>query len=200
MGIDCANRKGGKLIRLSLVLSSLCTDPTFSATERAGLRPQARPLFPADVRSVLSYITGSTEGPQGGGGLARASRGAAHLRCTFPTTPYHTALAQRKRKMSREQQVALWTRVKRLRGGRSHMDSQTCFSKKPLCSSATKIREKLLSSVSPEHKEREVSAAQQRRASWDWHWPSLQAGIQQVFTLHLYGLSCTTGSWPWLVL
>lgn len=49
--------------------------------------------------------------------------------------------------------MALWTRVKRLRGGRSHMESQTCFSKKPRCNSAMKIREKLLRSVSPEHKE-----------------------------------------------
>lgn len=84
----------------------------------------------------------------------RAPRDPAYLRWTFPTTPYHTALAQRKRKMRRQQQVALWTRVKRLRGGRSHMDSQTCFSKKPRCNSAMKIREKLLSSVSPAQKER----------------------------------------------
>lgn len=92
--------------------------------------------------------------------MPRAPRDTTHLRCTLPTTPYHTALAQRKRKMRREQQVALCTRVKRLRGGRSHRDSQTCFSKKPRCSSARKMREKLLSSVSPEHNERDHQGQQ----------------------------------------
>lgn len=77
--------------------------------------------------------------------------------------------------------MALWTRVKRLRGGRSHMDSQMCFSKKPRCSSAMKIREKLLSSVSPEHKERlSGSAAQERVPSWGWHSPPLQVDIQSI--------------------
>lgn len=196
--------KGGKLIRLSLVLNDLCSDPKFFATERADSRPQARPLFPADVRSVLPYMMGSTGGPRGGRGPAGATRGTAHLRCTFPTTPYHTALAQRKRKMSREQQVALWTRVKRLRGGRSHMDSQTCFSKKPLCSSAMKIREKLLSSVSPEHKEREFQGQQHSRGepAWIGTGPPCRLIFNKyshcIYTVSLaqldpgHGLSCST--------
>lgn len=97
--------------------------------------------------------------------------------------------------------MALWTRVKRLRGGRSHMDSQTCFSKNPRCSSAMKIREKLLSSVSPEHKGRlSGSAAQERVPSWGWHSPPLQADIQRVSPLHLRRPFCKAGSQLCLVL
>lgn len=51
--------------------------------------------------------------------------------------------------MRRTQQVALWMRVKRLRGGRSHMESQMCLSKKPRCSSATSRRRKRNRAASP---------------------------------------------------
>lgn len=45
--------------------------------------------------------------------------------------------------------MARWTRVKRLRGGRSHMESQTCLSKKPRCSSATRRRWNRCRATSP---------------------------------------------------
>lgn len=80
---------------------------------------------------------------------AEVPRGT-HLKAVSPTTPYHTALVPRKRKRSRAQQVARWTRVKRLLGGRSQRDSQMCLSKKPRCSSATRRRRKQHRAASPE--------------------------------------------------
>lgn len=95
--------------------------------------------------------------------------------------------------------MALWTRVKRLRGGRSHMDSQTCFSKKPRCNSTRKIREKLLSSVSPEHERRETL-----RASCPTEGTQLGLPLSLLTGKHLHSISvvpsCTAGSLPCLVL
>ena len=45
--------------------------------------------------------------------------------------------------------MALWMRVKQLRGSRSHMESQMCLSKKPRCSSATSRRRKRNRAASP---------------------------------------------------
>lgn len=77
-------------------------------------------------------------------------RRSTHLWALSPTAPYHTALAPRKRPTRRTQHVARCTRVKRLRGGRSHVESQTCLSKKPRCSSATRRRWNRHSTASPE--------------------------------------------------
>lgn len=51
--------------------------------------------------------------------------------------------------------MALWTRVKRLRGGRSQRDSQMCLSKKPRCSSATRRRRNRRRAASPRQRARE---------------------------------------------
>lgn len=65
------------------------------------------------------------------------------------------ALAPRKRQRRRTQQVARWTRVKRLRGGRSHIESQMCLSKKPRWSSATRRRRKRRRATSPRERAQE---------------------------------------------
>lgn len=67
--------KGGKLLKLSLVLNDLCTDSKFFATERADSRPQARPLLPADIRCVLPYVMGGTGGALRRWGTGQSAKG-----------------------------------------------------------------------------------------------------------------------------
>lgn len=98
-------------------------------------------------------------------GSPGSPRSSTHLWAASPTTPYHTALAPRKRQTRRTQQVARWTRVKRLRGGRSQMDSQMCLSKKPRCSSATSRRRDCLRAASPGDRAGQASAGQRFRAT-----------------------------------
>lgn len=62
--------------------------------------------------------------------------------------------------------MARWTRVKRLRGGRSQRESQRCLSKKPRCSSATRRRRNRRTAASPAERAQLASGGQ-------WHRPPL---------------------------
>lgn len=66
--------------------------------------------------------------------------------------------------------MARWTRVKRLRGGRSHMDSQMCLSKKPHCSSATRRRRKRRRAAAPGERTREGFRRPQAQGHPAGHW------------------------------